>query len=335
MSFFRASRLSAVVVAVSTATFALTTTGCSSCGGQQATGSSSAQALGSAGASASAATDDPRPWVGIPRTVEEVEKVVNPKGEKPYDGKTGTLRGRVTITGDAPPASGTTTPGECADAGSMYDKAFRVGPDHAAADVLVAVTGYEGFVPASKPWVDVKVGGCAFDKRTYAASFGPRFEVQNLDKDKTSYLPYLDPAPYKAVMIALPGGAPVKVYAYEPAINYVFRDYQDRPYMTANVFVLKFATHDVTGLDGKYEIKGIPVGKVKVNALLPATGKATGKEIAIAEGDNTLDLELTYDAKTDQIVAAPADPWQRGASSAERASGFGAPPQPPKSAVPR
>ncbi|HTJ84614.1 MAG TPA: hypothetical protein VL400_23000, partial [Polyangiaceae bacterium] len=104
MSFFRASRLSAVVVAASTATFALTTTGCSSCGGQQATGSSSAQALGSAGASASAATDDPRPWVGIPRTVEEVEKVVNPKGEKPYDGKTGTLRGRVTITGDAPPA---------------------------------------------------------------------------------------------------------------------------------------------------------------------------------------------------------------------------------------
>ena len=272
--------------------------------------------------------------MGIPRSIEEVEKVVNPKGDKPYDGKTGTLHGHITITGDPPPDSGVSTPPDCPEAGETYAKAFRVGPENSAADVLVAVTGYQGFVPAAKPAVDVKVRGCAFDKRTYAAAFGQRFEIQNFDK-KASYLPYLDPAPYKAVMIALPGGAPVRVYAYQPAVNYVMRDFQARPYLTANVFVLKFATLDVTGLDGNYEIKGIPVGKVKVSALLPAIGKTSDKEIEIAEGDNVADLELAYDAKVDKIAEAAPDPWKRGASSSIPAGGFGTPPTPSRSAAPR
>ena len=42
---------------------------------------------------------DPVPWVGIPRKVEEVEQVINPKGDKPYAGKTGTLKGTITIKG--------------------------------------------------------------------------------------------------------------------------------------------------------------------------------------------------------------------------------------------
>ena len=54
--------------------------------------------------------------------------------------------------------------------------------------------------------------------------------------------------------------------------------------MVADVYVLKFATHAVTGLDGRYEIKGIPVGKVKVNADLPVLRKTDEKDLEIKEG---------------------------------------------------
>ena len=76
--------------------------------------------------------------------------------------------------------------------------------------------------------------------------------------------------------------------------------------LVADVFVLAYPTTDVTGLDGQYEIQGIPVGKVKVTAYLPVLAKTVEKEIEIKEGNNDLDLMLSFDAKKDLKGPEPA-----------------------------
>jgi hypothetical protein len=261
-------------------------------------------------------TDSGPNWLGIPRPPDDVAKVVNPRAELPYQGKTGTVKGRVTIQGDPPPdVALPTIPAECGGAQDTYGKAFRVAADGALADALVAVTNYEGYVPAASRAKPVTVAGCAYDRRTYVAAYGQRLEIRNTD-GKLSFMPYLDGAAYRAMMIALPGGAPVKAYPLEPG-RFVLRDFQGRPFLQADVYVLKYATADTTGLDGRFEIRGVPVGKARIDALLPAIDKADGKELDVVEGENVVDLVLTYDAKSDHVAARPADPWQRGASSAE------------------
>ena len=65
----------------------------------------------------------------------------------------------------------------------------------------------------------------------------------------------------------------------------------------------------MSGLDGRYVIEGLPVGKVRVDALLPVLRKTTGKDIELREGDNTLDLVLTYDAKKDRATPVPEPVW--------------------------
>jgi hypothetical protein len=289
-----------------------------------AAGSSGSAASGSAASAvaASAVAAEPEvPWIGIPRSRAEVEKIVNPKAAQPYSGPTATLRGTIRIKGDPPPDMPVTIPPECAPARDVYGKAFRVGSAGELADALVAVTNYEGFVPATSPAREVVLNGCAFDRRTYAAAYGQRIEVRNTDA-KLSFMPYLDGAPYRSLMLALPGGAPTKSYPIEPG-RYVLRDFQPRPFLTADVFVLKYATADTTGVDGRYELRGLPVGKARIDALLPSIAKSDGRDLDLQPGDNTLDLELTFDAKTDKVVAAPPDPSQRGSSTTERPEDIG------------
>ncbi len=303
------------------------------CGNKQeaplgsASGAASVAGVGSVPAAASQVA--PPAYVGIPRSGDEVHAQINKSRRAPYEGKVGTLTGRVTIKGDAPPATEWSFPPDCSQASATYGRAFRVGQDNALADALVTVTGYDAFVPPKGPAVSLKITGCAAEKRTVAMTFGQRLEVANIDL-KGSYMPILDPAPYRAMMIAMPGGEPIKLYPYQPGINYVLRDLQGKEFLQADVFVLKFATLDVTGLDGRYTIDRIPVGKVKVSALLPVIDKIVEKaDVEIVEGENKLDLELSFDAKADKIVVRPASPWARTSSSAAPSSGaFGLPPAP-------
>jgi len=285
------------------------------------------------------ASDAPA-WQGIPKPPAEVMSAINRSGRAPYEGKTAVLKGHVTITGDDPPASEMALPtdGSCPEAAATYGKAFRVGQDHALADALVTVTDYDAFVPPERPAVTVKARGCAFDRRTVGMTFGQRLEIVN-DDAHGSYMPFLDGAEYRAVMMAVAHGDPIKLYPFQPAINYVLRDYQGRDYLQADVLVLKFSTLDVTGLDGSYTIGRIPVGKVTVNAYLPAIGKSVEKKVEVHEGDNTLDLELTYDKATDKVRARPPGPFARGTDPNREAVAegkFGAPPKrPSKNEVPR
>lgn len=232
--------------------------------------------------------------IGVPLPAGDIAKVVNPNNAEPYKGPTATLRGTVRIKGDPPPNTNLKFPADkCGEAAATYGKLFRVGLEGAAADVLVTVLGYKQFVPAREEAKKITIHGCAFNRRTVAMTFGQRLEVANIDQIE-SYMPYLDGAPRRATMVAVPRGAPVKLYALEGNAHYMLRDEMAKAFLTSDVFVLNFATHDVTGLDGQYEIRDIPVGKVNVAAFLPAIDDAAEQSLELKEGMNTLDLEIVY-----------------------------------------
>jgi hypothetical protein len=70
-----------------------------------------------------------------------------------------------------------------------------------------------------------------------------------------------------------------------------------RLYNVAEVLVVPYATFDVTGFDGVFEIRGVPVGNARIDALLPQTATAVGKDIEVREGQVTeVRLELPFDA---------------------------------------
>lgn len=287
------------------------------CGQPQSSPTSSASASGATnappvapGASGSAEPEDTGPvWMGLKqRTEAQVAAVINPENKAPYAGKTATLRGTIRIEGDAPPDTTLKIPAGCARAGAMYQKLFRKGEKGELGDAMVAVTRYEGFVPATKRAVEVTIDGCAFSTRTVVAAYGQRIEVRNIDKT-LSFMPYLDGAPFRAMMVAVPGGNPVKVYPTEPKARYLLRDMMNHPFMLAEVFVVNYATTDVTDADGTYEIRGIPVGKARVDVMLPIITKATGQDVELVEGDNTIDLTLKYDQKTDVPLKVPDPIW--------------------------
>jgi hypothetical protein len=255
--------------------------------------------------------------VGLPGPTDKIVDAVNPKHEQPYSGPRGTLKGTVRIDGDPPVDTGLKFPAHCKDSAATYSKLFRVGLDKTLADAMVAITGYAGFVPATDEALKITIHRCVPSRRTYALTFGQRVEISNLD-EKDSYLPYLDGLPFRSVMVAIPTGAPIKLYpnVASPA-HYMLRDQMDSG-LVADVFVLNYATHDVTGLDGQYEIKNVPVGKVRVNAFLPVIGKSDAKDVEIKEGDNTLDFTMHFDAEKDLPKAKPA---ASASTSAPDASG--------------
>jgi hypothetical protein len=244
-------------------------------------------------APAASASATPKVVSAVPP--EEIQRALNPAGDKPYSGPIGTLRGTVRVAGDPAPASDVRVPpGACDDARAFYAKLFREGPNHELGDVLVAVTGYNGYVPPTSDVRVVTAKGCAFESRTIAMTFGQRLDVVN--KGGEAVTPDLVGAHPAALVVAMPGGDPVKLFPVQVG-QYALKDVS-HPFATADVFVLKYATFAVTGLDGKFEIPNIPAGQVKVSAYLPATRALVEKTINLESGAPTVvDLTLPYSSQ--------------------------------------
>ena len=253
----------------------------------------------------------PEPTVSAaPVPVERVKAAVNPSNSPPYEGPTGAVEGTVRMAGDEPPEVPLRLPPSCTGAKRTYGRLFREGAKRAAADVLVAVTGYDGYVPEKDEAVKLTISDCAYSVRTVAMTFGQRLEVRNLD-DKNSFIPVLQGARYTAFMVAVPKGDPVKLYPHRVG-QYDLVDNMNRRWMSADVFALKYATHDVTGFDGRYRIEGIPVGEVKVHAMQPQVNLTAHEKVTVKEGETVkVDFVLTfdedaYDGKTRPRKPAPS-----------------------------
>ena len=233
----------------------------------------------------------------LPIDPKVVSAAVNPNGEAPYAGATGTISGVITMTGDAAPESpevAAQIPQDCAAAKDVYGKLFREGPGRALADVVVGVTGYQGYLPEEAPAVAADASGCAWGSRTYVLTFGQTLDVRS--RDSRPYVPDLMGAHLKAQLVAVPRGEPIHLNPEQPG-RYQLTDSM-RLFMLADVLVVKFSTHAVTGLDGRYVIPHVPVGKVKVSALLPANMAQSEKEVEVHAGELAdVPLVLHFDRK--------------------------------------
>jgi len=260
------------------------------------TETSAGEAAPAASGSASAPSVSALAPAPIPR--ERVQAVVNPKGVAAYAGPAGTVEGIVRIEGPEAPKLDLKIPTACGDALATYSKLFREGTGRTLADALVTVTEYEGYVPSKREVTTVPIRGCAYDTRTIAMTFGERLEVANRDT-RFSYLPQLHGSRHAVDVVAVPKGDPVRLYPTEVG-RYVLGDGMARHWMQADVFVLKYSTHDVTGLDGKFRIENVPVGKARVTAYLPALDVAVDREVEVKEGEPTVvELTLRHEPKKD------------------------------------
>jgi hypothetical protein len=176
--------------------------------------------------------------------------------------------------------------------------------------VLVAVTGYTGFVPARGDALPVKIHGCAYDHRTLVLTYGQRIEVSNTDPKET-FLPTLEGAISPAQMVAVPGGDSVKLYPTEVG-HYALREGTNHNWMEADVFVLRYPTAVVTDLTGRYRIAGIPVGKVKISVYVPPIDAQLHPDVGIARPteDREVDVVAGETVQADFVLAykAPKNP---------------------------
>lgn len=237
--------------------------------------------------------------------------MVNPTHRAPYSGPTGSLQGVVKLKGDQAPAQDNKYNPGCEGARATYDKLFREGPGRVAPDVLVAVTEYDAYIPAKEPAAKVVVKDCAYDRRTVVVTFGQRIDVSNLD-EKQSYLPFLAGVSAPAHMVLPPKGqgGPVKLYPLDIG-RFLLVDEMNRSWMKADVYVLKYPTATVTDLEGKYRIDGIPVGKVKVSALLPLADLTGNTEVTVEEG-KAVTVDFTLDYKKPAPAPSSSAPARKG-----------------------
>ncbi|MEO8904236.1 MAG: carboxypeptidase-like regulatory domain-containing protein [Polyangiaceae bacterium] len=242
----------------------------------------------------------------LPADPKLVSAAVNPKGEAPYTGPTGTISGTITASGDPAPDMPEVTaqiPADCAAAKDTYGKLFREGPGRGLADVVVGVTGYAGYVVEDSPAQPADANGCAWDSRTYVLTFGQSLDVRS--RDSRPYVPDLMGARLKAQLVAMPRGDAIHLYPEQPG-RYQLVDSM-RIFMLADVLVVKFPTHAVSGADGHFVIPHVPVGKVSVSALLPSTMAQGTKDVEVHAGE-LVDVSITL-------------PFERKAWDARRGTG--------------
>ncbi|MCH2111086.1 MAG: carboxypeptidase-like regulatory domain-containing protein [Polyangiaceae bacterium] len=230
---------------------------------------------------------------------KELAKVVNPGNRPPYEGKTGRVVGVIRAAGDPAPYNRQALlamKSDCDLSRKMFGRLFREGEGRTLADVLVAVTGYDGYIPFKDKKVEVTAKGCAWNSRTIALSYGQYLSISG--EDRRAYVPELMGQKMPAQLFILPSAPPVVLPPARPG-RFALVD-SLRLYNLAEVYVLPYSTTDVTELDGRFEIDGLPLGKMKLNAFLPSTGKVTEREIEIRAGETLeLDLELDYKAPPD------------------------------------
>ncbi len=233
---------------------------------------------------------------GSPYSKKQIEAVNNPKHLDDYDGPLGAVEGVVTVAGDLPPALSELSqkiPPQCEGARTMYSHLFREGSGRTLADALVAVTGYRGHLKTPTQPILVQGQGCAWQTRTIALTFGQWLTVKSADKE--AYVPDLLGSSTGATLVAVPGGDAVPL-APKSMGHFVLIDSM-RIYSKADVFVLQYPTHDVTRLDGRYRISGIPVGRITVSALLPAINKTAQQQVdVVADTVVRCDLTIQFDA---------------------------------------
>ena len=124
-------------------------------------------------------------------------------------------------------------------------------------------------------------------------TFGQRLDVAN--RGTLLVGPQLKPSGIVALMLAPPKGDPVHLYPTKPG-RYLLGDALATDAIDADVFVFLFPLHVVTPESGHFRIDGVPVGRKRIFAHLPALNTGTTSDIDVRASETTpVDLTLHYD----------------------------------------
>lgn len=242
----------------------------------------------------------PGPVNELPLPKEMVEQALNPTKLPEYKGPTGVVEGTVYVTGDpSPPVMGKNFD-KCPAAEQVYAKTFREGPplpngSRELADAVLGVTGYSDYVVLEKKQGElVTIANCAYSARSVAMTYGQVLEVKN-DRAGPMFAPDLENQTAPAVMMATPGGDPVRIYPKKPG-RYRLIDRVGNSWLEADVFVSVTPLHAVTDVKGHYRIEGVPVGKLTLHAWHPAIAHPFEQAVEIKDGVvATVDVTIPND----------------------------------------
>ncbi len=236
---------------------------------------------------ADAGKPKPGPVNELPIPQDVVKKAINPTNLPEYKGATGVVEGNIFVTGDpAPPTMGKTYD-KCPAGEAFYGKTFREGAplpngSRPLADAVLGVTGYTDFVVLEKkPSERITISNCAYNTRSVALTFGQALEVKN--DGGPMYAPDFENQISPAVMMATPGGDPIRLYPKKPG-RYRLIDRVGNSWLDADVFVSVTPLHGVSDAKGHYRIEGVPVGKMKLHAWHPAIAHAFEQDVDVKDG---------------------------------------------------
>jgi len=92
-------------------------------------------------------------------------------------------------------------------------------------------------------------------------------------------------------------------------------------FMLAEVIVVKFPTHAVTKLDGAFVIPHVPVGRVDVSVVSPATMVQKSRSVEVHAGESVeVNFELPFDLSVWEAARKGAAPHLPAASAGSAAS---------------
>jgi hypothetical protein len=245
----------------------------------------------------------------FPLNDQQLQKILNPAGATEYTGPTGVIEGTITVKGD-PPAMRTfqTLPKECEGAKAIHGPAYRAGPKGELADALIGVRTWTGYVRPSKDDKVITIKNCSIEPTVIDLSLGQRLMIGNVDA-----MPYMPQTAAKMIVrrLAIKDMSPVPLILTEPAaygLTWLTGTLPGADVPTVTVFVIPNALHTVTGIDGKYRITGVPVGKAHISASHLGMDEA-GKDVMVEAGKELkLDLTLNYKSATPPAASASAKP---------------------------
>jgi plastocyanin len=211
----------------------------------------------------------------------------------------GTVSGTVKFEGTAPklrPLKMDADPG-CAKkhSGPVMPDVLVLGEGNAMANIFVRVTGVGGSHSAPSDPVVMDQNGCKYNPHVMGVMVGQKFLIKNSDGllHNVHSLAKVN----QAFNRAMPAAVTEAEYTFDKE-ELMFKIKCDvHPWMNAYVGVVTHPFFDVTGTDGKFEIKGVPAGTYEVEAWHEKLGSKTAS-VTVGDSDTqTLDFSLSVPKK--------------------------------------
>jgi len=211
----------------------------------------------------------------------------------------GTVTGSVKFEGTAPklrPLKMEADPG-CAKkhSGPVAPELLVLGDGNAMANIFVRVTEVPGNHATPSEPVVMDQAGCQYIPHVMGVMVGQKFLVRNSDGllHNVHSLAKVN----QAFNRAMPGAVKEVDFTFDKE-ELMFKIKCDvHPWMGAYVGVMTHPFFDVTGKDGKFEIKGVPAGTYEIEAWHEKLGTKTA---SVTVGDNdtqTVDFSMTVPKK--------------------------------------